>query len=241
MSINELGSEFQKMQEIDRDRGLIEPISRDPIFSNNNLFAEYNLSGIDNQALLSQNNFDPSEEQFITDGQAMLYIQDQTSHRGLTKDEADILLTSKYNLDPRLRQNVLQESNRSGSNIYNQQSQDFVKHVQNSKKAYEAEQNLYATKQDIKSNVDRDYRGKEPQDTDTALFNAAFKAGDALSADEMARYKQQQQLQARTVGGPTQESKLVPPPINKASVIGNTVSDAWDSFFRPITSTLRRF
>jgi hypothetical protein len=141
--IYDLGSEFVKTQELDRDRGLIDPTMRDNVDFNNFYTTEY-ISGVAYQDLLSQNNYNPSEELEMTDPQARsLIVNDASLDRPLTVEEKEISLYTDPSLDPRLDREVVKESQLNGENLDFSQSQDFVREIQESVKSYNDEKNLY--------------------------------------------------------------------------------------------------
>lgn len=141
--IYELGSEFVKTQELDRDRGLIDPTMRDNVDFNNFYTTEY-ISGVAYQDVLSQNNYNPSEELEMTDPQARAIIANDASlDRPLTVEEKEISLYTDSSLDPRLGREVVKESQLNGENLDFSQSQDFVREIQESVKSYNDEKNLY--------------------------------------------------------------------------------------------------
>jgi len=141
--IQELGTEFVKTQELDRDRGLINPIFRDEVDFNNYYTTEY-ISGVANQNVLYENNYNPTEELEFTDPQQRAKIAGSASlDRPLTVEEKQIELYTDSDLDPRLKQEIRTESQLSGSNLDFSQTQDFVREIQESVKAYNDEKNLY--------------------------------------------------------------------------------------------------
>lgn len=145
VSIQELETlpEFDRIQELNRDRGLIDPIVRDP------QNVSYNISttiGYNNQDDLSsivlENNYDTSEEIFQTRASALQFI---SRYSDLPESEQQQALKEFTNYD--LNQNVANalkiEARNSGSNMFSEESQDFVKQIQESVKNYNAEKNLY--------------------------------------------------------------------------------------------------
>jgi hypothetical protein len=146
--IQNLGSEFIQVQNINRNRGLIDPLKVDYVDFNNTTSDLY-ISGIANKNVLLENNYDPSEENIYTDAERQHFIANQASlQRPLTYEEKQLQQYSDadQNLDPRLRQQVVMESNLNGSNLDNSQSQDFVREIQDSVEAYNNELNLYLSK-----------------------------------------------------------------------------------------------
>lgn len=146
--IQNLGSEFIQVQNVNRNRGLIDPLKTDDI-NFNNTTADLYISGISHKNVLLENNYDPSEENIYTNAERNHFIANQASlQRPLTYEEKQLKLYSDAdkNLDPRLRQQVVMESNLNGSNLDNSQSQDFVREIQDSVEAYNNELNLYLAK-----------------------------------------------------------------------------------------------
>jgi hypothetical protein len=141
-TLGQLGGEFQKMQMLDRDRGLIDPTIRSN-YTNRNDTDTINLAGVDTGIIL-QGNQNPSEELYQTDAQAALYLSRALGDaRPVTQTDREVELYEDHDLDPRLRQEVLDEAARYGSNMFSLQSQDFVKTIQDDIKGYYDETNLY--------------------------------------------------------------------------------------------------
>lgn len=144
MTYNDLGNEFSKMQELDRDRGLIDPTRKNPLISLTNDTDDLYVDGIPNQLQIFQNNYDVNDNTIYSDAQQRLRLQESGSLNPQYTDD-EILMTEQLNfdLDPVLRQKLYQESSGAGDNIYAQQSQDFVKQMQADIKNYFDEKNLY--------------------------------------------------------------------------------------------------
>jgi len=141
--IQDLGPEFVKSAELDRDRGLILPTIRDNVDFNNFYTTEY-ISGLYNQDVILENNYNPEEELDMTDAQARAELAgDASLDRPISAQEKEIQLYTDNDLDPRLRQEVVTESQINGSNLDFSESQDFVREIQESVKSYNDEQNLY--------------------------------------------------------------------------------------------------
>ena len=105
-----------------------------------------NTGGIYNQANLFENNDDPKEEQQTTDQQAMDRIINTSGiNRQLTDSEKRYNLYTTNNFDIRFRNQLKQESERSGDNIFSEFSQDHVNAVRASNQGYVKEENLYET------------------------------------------------------------------------------------------------
>lgn len=141
-TINQLGGEFQKMQMLDRDRGLLNPTIRSN-YTNRNDTDTINLAGVDTGVIL-QNNQNPSEELYQTDAQAALYLSRALGDsRPVSQQDREVELYEDHDLDPRLRQEIVNEAATYGSNMFSLQSQDFVKTIQQDIKGYYDETNLY--------------------------------------------------------------------------------------------------
>jgi hypothetical protein len=140
-TLGSLGSEFRKLNSLDRDRGLIEPTIRTED-TKEVLTDTINLAGVNVGSLL-ENNQNPSEELTQTDAQASLYISRIFPSRTLTQAEKEIQLFEDHDLDPRVRQELLVEATKSGSNMFALESQDFVQEIQQDIKSYQDEANLY--------------------------------------------------------------------------------------------------
>lgn len=141
--IQDLGPEFVKTAELDRDRGLILPTIRDNVDFNNFYTTEY-ISGVYNQDVILENNYNPEEELDMTDAQARAELAgDASLDRPISAEEKEVQLYTDNDLDPRLRQEVVLESQEAGSNLDFSESQDFVREIQESVKSYNDEQNLY--------------------------------------------------------------------------------------------------
>lgn len=139
--IKGLGSEFEKMQRLDRDRGLIDPTIRTEV-PEAGMTETINLAGVD-MGMVLENNQNPSEELDQTDAQAALYISRIFPNRTLTQQEKELQIYEDHDLDPRVSQVLLAESVRTGSNMYALESQDFVRRIQEDIKSYNDEANLY--------------------------------------------------------------------------------------------------
>lgn len=141
--ISQLGDEFRKIQRLDADRGLIDPTIR-TIYTDSNRTDNINLAGVDMKDILA-NNANPSEELYQTDAQAQLYLNRalDANQRALTETEKEVQLYEDHDLDPRVRQELLNEAQRYGSNMFSTEAQDFVNTIQTDIKSYYDENNLY--------------------------------------------------------------------------------------------------
>lgn len=143
VNYNNLGSEFSKMISIDRDRNLINPIRTNPPVNINQQNTDYYYDGIANQGLIFQNNYDIKENQLLTTDQQQKILNELSLQRPYTADEMELNVLQNFDLDPQIRNLLVQESTRNKDNIYAQESQDFVKQVQKDLASFEKEKNLY--------------------------------------------------------------------------------------------------
>jgi hypothetical protein len=144
MTYNDLGNEFSKMQELDRDRGLIDPTRKNPLISLTNDTDDLYADGIPNQLQIFQNNYDVNDNTIYSDAQQRLRLQESGSlNPQYTDDEILMKEQLNFDLDPVLRQKLYQESSGANDNIYAQESQDFVKQMQADVQSYFDEKNLY--------------------------------------------------------------------------------------------------
>jgi len=142
-NFNELGNEFFKIVVGDRDRNLIVPTKVNPPVNTNQKESEYYYDGIAGQGLLFQNNYDLKENQLLTVDQQQKILDELSINRPYTSDEILNRELQNFDLDPNIRNLLVQESTRSKDNIYAQESQDFVKEVQKDLAAYQKEKDLY--------------------------------------------------------------------------------------------------
>lgn len=141
---NQLGNEFNQIQSNDRSRGLMESDTLNPIASLSNNVDDLYAGGISNQMRIFENNSDLSDNLLYNDAQQLIRLQDIGSiNRPLTAEERAISEAVGYDLDPNIRNTLVQEATRQGDNIYAQESQDFVKQIQQDIAEYAKEVNLY--------------------------------------------------------------------------------------------------
>ncbi len=138
----ELGSQFHKIQELDRDRGLLLPDQggfgqRDPEIRDVTKTSIEQLP--DRKELL------PEDEslQGLTMLQAQQNVVDETRSRELTAEEKSDHLSSDIMLDPRIEDAIRQEARRGGSNMFSEIPDDFIDDMQLAVQAHEKERNLY--------------------------------------------------------------------------------------------------
>ena len=156
---NDLGSEFHQIQSNDRYRGLMDSETLNPVATLSNNVDDLYAGGISNQMRIFENNSDLSDNRLYTDAQQLIRLQNIGSiDRPLNADERALMEAVGYDLDPNVRNVLVQEATRQGDNIYAQESQDFVKQVQQDVAEYVKEVNLY-------------YQGVPSEDRLTALLS----------------------------------------------------------------------
>jgi hypothetical protein len=141
---NQLGNEFSKIQSNDRYRGLMESEILNPISLQNNVVDNLYFEGFSNQMKIFENNSDVSDNILYSDAQQMERLRQIGSlNRPLTAEERAIGEAVGFDLDPTIRNVLVNESTNAGNNIYAQESQDFVKQIQKDVEEYSNEVNLY--------------------------------------------------------------------------------------------------
>lgn len=200
------GNEFEQMYRLELGGNLMIP--QDPIIDYNT-GSKYTLydatDGIYNQSKLFENNDDPQEDQKVTDEQAMQRIRNTSGiNRQLTESEKRFNLYTTNNFDIRFRNQLKDESERSGDNIFSEFSQDHVNAVRNSNANYIKEENLYETPDTKQYNMLQALGSKN-------MFGNKSITNEALSAlMNMARSEQKtqegQQKFRDTFAGKTKET-----------------------------------
>jgi len=200
------GNEFEQMYKLELGQNLMLP--QDPVIDYNT-GSKYTLydatDGIYNQAKLFENNDDPQEDQKVTDAQAMERIRNTAGiNRQLTESEKRFNLYTTNNFDIRFRNQLKDESERSGDNIFSEFSQDHVNAVRNSNANYIKEENLYDTPDTRQYNMLQSLGAKN-------MFGNKTATDQALSALlDMARQEQKTQTQQQqfrdTFAGKTKET-----------------------------------
>ena len=156
---NDLGSEFHQIQSNDRYRGLMDSENLNPVATLSNNVDDLYADGISNQMRIFENNSDLSDNRLYTDAQQLIRLQNIGSiDRPLNAEERALSEAVGYDLDPNIRNRLVEEATRQGDNIYAQESQDFVKQVQEDVEQYAKEVNLY-------------YQGVPSEDRLTALLS----------------------------------------------------------------------
>ena len=200
------GNEFEQMYRLELGGNMMIP--QDPIIDYNT-GSKYTLydatDGIYNQAKLFENNDDPQEDQKVTDEQAMQRIRNTAGiNRQLSESEKRFNLYTTNNFDIRFRNQLKDESERSGDNIFSEFSQDHVNAVRNSNANYIKEENLYETPDTRQYNMLQSLGAKN-------MFGGKSITNEALSAlMNMARSEQKtqegQQKFRDTFAGKSKES-----------------------------------
>jgi hypothetical protein len=189
---NDLGNEFNKIQSNDRYRGLMESDILNPVSDISNTTDELYLDGISNQMKIFENNSDLSDNRLYTDAQQMERLRDIGSiNRPLNAEERALSEAVGYDLDPNIRNTLVQEATRQGDNIYAQESQDFVKQIQKDVEEYSKEVNLYyqGVPQDqrltaLLSGRDRALQDLMPTRSDDAVIDSIVKLLDDIDKKE---------------------------------------------------------
>jgi hypothetical protein len=141
---SQLGDEFKKMYELDRDRGFIDPpMNRNAPANFNAMSEELYIDGIPNQLAIFENNYDLSDNQILSNIQAHQILDSVSINRPYTDEEKLMSVLQEHDLDPVIRSKLVQESTAAKDNIYAQESQDFVKELQKDLAAFNREKNLY--------------------------------------------------------------------------------------------------
>lgn len=137
------GKSFNLLYSRTLNNGMMNSV--DPVEDHNtgNKIYTYDPTGIFNQHKIFEN-LTVKENQKYTDTQAMqniLNIYDNT--RPITEQEYLITRNNEFNLDPRFREQLVEEALASNSNVYSHNSEDFVKSIRKSNESYFKEKNLY--------------------------------------------------------------------------------------------------
>ena len=218
--INNLGSEFMSMQNEDMNNDLINPEIIGIRADNFNPSYNYNLSGITDPSIIMQNNENPNEELTQTNEQALMFIEHAIKNGVVTKLDKLIDVTEDFKLSPVLRRKLEEEAIRTGSNIFNHESQDFVNTIRKSIETWQEEKNLYRTppqnlgeflSRQLESTEDDDPTKRKVNDVLNNVFEDIFKRD---TADKL----REEQLRRRFVprAGPSfNEQKATPSPSAK--------------------------
>jgi len=139
------GNEFNMIYQQQLNNNLMNPSTPQEDFNTGEQFSVYNNTGsVHNQQAIFKNNENPSEEQQYTYGQAQENVMKNFNNaRPLTRNERAITIYTDNDYSPEFRQQLVEDSIRSGSNIFSTVSQDFVKEVQESNFNLKYNDNLY--------------------------------------------------------------------------------------------------
>lgn len=197
------GNEFEQMYRLELGGNLMIP--QDPVIDYNT-GSKYTLydatDGIYNQAKLFENNDDPQEDQKVTDAQAMERIRNTAGiNRQLTESEKRFNLYTTNNFDIRFRNQLKEESQKAGDNMFSEYSQDHVNAVRASNANYVKEENLYETPDTKQSNMMEALGGG----AGGSLSNMALTALMGQARAEQKEQTQQQKFRD-TFAGKTKET-----------------------------------
>jgi hypothetical protein len=138
--------EFQKILELNNLGGNILPVTDISAQQSNNTTNFFIDGGIDKQSLILQNNYNPFEEENKTFQQHNQNIQNEPILRkSISTLENELSMYSNMNniLDPRIRQQIENDSIENKTNLFFNESQDFVREVRDSYGAALREEFLY--------------------------------------------------------------------------------------------------
>jgi hypothetical protein len=204
---NILGSEYLMIQQDSRDRGLQNPLQKNPVIDNENNENPIDL-GLNDPSILLQNNDNPSETQQFTDAQALLNIQMEGSiDRPMSIEEQELREFVSHDLNNNLRLKLVEEADKMGDNIYSQQSQDFVNQYQEDIASYVKELNLYL------QDVPKEY--KDTPAERSILQSQEVSPADALVQALLKMNKEQQEEVRRKFAEREQFVKPSEPPLEE--------------------------
>ena len=197
------GNEFEQMYKLELGQNLMIP--QDPVIDYNT-GSKYTLydatDGIYNQSKLFENNDDPQEDQQATDQQAMERIRNTAGiNRQLSDSEKRFNLYTTNNFDIRFRNQLKQESQKAGDNIFSEFSQDHVNAVRASNANYVKEENLYDTPDTKQSKLLEGLGLKNNK----SMTNEALLALMGLAKEEQKQQTAQQKFRD-TFAGKTKET-----------------------------------
>ena len=188
-NLQSFGSEFKQIYQMNLSNNLMKPEFKQTDYNTGRAVADYrNDGGLPNQNLLYTNSNNPDALTPQTDKQALENVIDGRSN--LSEKEKSMLLYTRNNYDPTLRKNLILDSNTRGSNMYNQESQDFVKEAQTSYTNYQLEENLLTSMPGTKAT----YQGVKQQQQQKKL--TPFQQGIDLLLDQ-ARLQQKEQEESQ--------------------------------------------
>jgi hypothetical protein len=145
--VQNMGEDFTRFQEQNRNRGMINPIIMDAPLNKFNTITKMNLSGIPRQDLILDGVPNSSEYTQYSANQARQFVA-QLGNKPLSRYEKTIYSTPDYNLDPSLYRQLLQSKSDSPNVFKQKQSKTYVKDIQTSNVSYDKEKNLYLRPQE---------------------------------------------------------------------------------------------
>jgi len=200
-NLQSFGSEFKQIYQMNLSNNLMDPQYRQTDYNTGQAFSVYsNDGGLANQNLLYTNNNNVNALTPQTDKQALENVID--GHSNLSEKEKSMLLYTRNNYDPALRKNLILDSEKRGSNMFSEQSQDFVKEAQESYTNYQLEEKLLELLPGTKAT----YQGVKQLQQQRKL--TPFQQGIDVLLDQ-ARQQQKQQAESQafrdrmTSGKPT--------------------------------------
>ena len=200
------GNEFEKMYRLELGQNMMIPDNQIIDHDTGSKYTLYDATdGIYNQAKLFENNDDPQEEQQTTDQQAMERIRNTAGiNRQLTESEKRFNLYTTNNFDIRFRNQLKQESEQAGNNIFSEYSQDHVNAVRNANQNYVKEENLYETPETKQYNMLQNMM-KMNSKNNSSLTDQALSSLINMARTEQKTQQQQQKFRD-TAAGKTQET-----------------------------------
>ena len=118
----------------------------DPVIDHNtgDFNTMYDPLGIDKQKEIFEDNSDPTEQQY-TEYQHLQFILDKARVLApMTEEEKRLSQNGDVPLDPRIRNLIVEESVKSGSNMFALKSQDFVDEIQRSNQTYLRDKQMFS-------------------------------------------------------------------------------------------------
>jgi len=139
------GNEFNQIYQQQLNNNLMNPTAPQTDFNTGETVTVYNNTGeVYNQQLIFENNQDADEDQRYTYGQAQQNVMKSFNNaRPLTRNERAVNNYTDNDYSPEFRQQLVEDSIKSGSNIFSTVSQDFVREVQESNLSFRYNDNLY--------------------------------------------------------------------------------------------------
>jgi len=218
--IDNLGSEFNKIQNSGRDRGLMDPTVRGEKINNRNMVTEIDFDGVQDVNILLENNYDPESQLIKSDIEQIQYITHLLENKKMTVEERYAKQFSNNEIDPRLLRELKEQDREDPeSNMMSLESQDYVKEVQKSIQSYETESNLYfldpkrskqkgSSKLDLTEQLFKDIvEGKSAKKTASNVI-------ENLKKDEERKAKETLSRREKIIGKqkPAMREKIIPKP-----------------------------